>query len=528
MGPSAILADVTAMHLVWLLIGLIGGGGGVYLLLNVLVRQQMASAKQKANQVLDEARTQAEVIVEKGKIDAERIRLEKLKEFEQQSAQVRDELKEEQRRLEKREDNLDKKLDVLASKEKALDQGEARLAEKQAAVTERESELEGILKDQRSQLLKISGMSVEDAKSLLLTRLKHEVEHDAGAMVEKALAEAKDIAQHKSREIIITAIQRYATDHTSVSTVSTVDIPSDDMKGRVIGREGRNIRAFEAVTGINLIIDDTPEAVVLSGFDPLRREMARMTLERLITDGRIHPGRIEELYAKVTREMDEIVKQAGETACFDAGVHSLHPEVVKTMGKLKYRTSYGQNVLRHSVEVAHISATLAAELGVDAEIARRAGLLHDIGKTMTFEMEGTHAMLGADFLRKHGEKEDVVRAVAAHHMEREQESVEDVIVALADAISAARPGARREVIETYIKRLEQLEEIGQSFPGVERCFAIQAGRELRILVEPEQVDDLESIKMARDISQRIEKEVQYPGQIKVTVVRETRATEYAK
>ncbi len=528
MGLSAVLAEVSSMHLVFLVVGLCAGGAVAYALLNLLAKQQFAAARQKANQVLDEAKSQAEVILEKGKIDAEKERISKLKEFEKQSGQIREELKEEQRRLEKREDNLDKKLDVLASKEKQLDQTEARLAQKEEAVGHRETELEGILKEQRAQLLKISGMSVEDARSLLLTRIKHEVEHDAGTLVEKTLNEAKETAHQKSREIIITAIQRYATEHTSVSTVSTVDIPSDDMKGRVIGREGRNIRAFEKATGVDVIVDDTPGVVVVSAFDPVRREIARISLERLIMDGRIHPTRIEEVVVDVSKEVAAQIVERGKKAGVDANVGGLNRKQIDLLGRLSYRTSYGQNVLQHSIEVAYLCQIMADELGLDGTLARRCGLLHDIGKAVDHEVEGGHPQIGADICRRFGEREEVLNAIAGHHGDIEAISPYTPLVAAADAISASRPGGRRESLERYVKRLEQLEGIATGFSGVQQAYAVQAGREVRVIVDSSKMDDRIAAKTAYEIAKQIEQQMTYPGEVKVTLIRETRAVEYAR
>ncbi|MBI4581011.1 MAG: ribonuclease Y [Planctomycetes bacterium] len=523
------LAEVSpAMYLVFLAIGLCLGGGIVYLLLKFFGKQQLAAARQQAIQVIEEAKVQAGVIVEKGKIDAEKERIDKLKEFERQSAQVRDELKEEQRRLEKREDNLDKKLDVLTTKEKTLDQAEGRLAQKQAAVAQRDAELEGIVKEQRAQLLRISGMSIEDARNLLLTRIKHEVEHDAAALIDKTLNEARETAQTKSREIIITAIQRYATEHTSASTVSTVDIPSDDMKGRVIGREGRNIRAFEKATGVDVIVDDTPGVVVVSAFDPVRREIARLALERLIMDGRIHPTRIEEVVAEVSKEVANQIVERGKKAGVEANIGGLNRKQIDLLGRLSYRTSYGQNVLQHSIEVAYLCQVMADELGLDGTLARRCGLLHDIGKAVDHEVEGGHPQIGADICRRFGEREEVLNAIAGHHGDVEATSPYTPLVAAADAISASRPGGRRESLERYVKRLEQLEGIATGFAGVQQAYAVQAGREVRVIVDSDKMDDRAAAKTAYDIAKQIEQEMTYPGEVKVTLIRETRAVEYAR
>ena len=371
-------------------------------------------------------------------------------------------------------------------------------------------------------------MSREDAKSMLMDKVEQEARHDMAVMLREIEAKAKDEAEKNAREIVATAIQRCAADHVAEVTVSVVPLPNDEMKGRIIGREGRNIRALETATGIDLIIDDTPEAVILSGFDPVRREIARIALERLIVDGRIHPARIEEMVAKATKEVDAKIKEAGEQAVFDVGIHTLHPELVKTLGRLRYRTSYGQNVLKHSLEVANLAAIMASEIGADVKTAKRAGLLHDIGKAIDHEVEGPHAQIGAELAKRYKEKEPVVHAIMAHHGDVEAKTVEAVIVQAADAISAARPGARKESLENYVKRLESLEEIANSFAGVERSYAIQAGREVRIIVKPEDIDDAGTALVARDIVKKIEQDLDYPGQIKVNVIRETRSIDYAK
>jgi ribonucrease Y len=377
-------------------------------------------------------------------------------------------------------------------------------------------------------LERISGLSIEEAKEYLLRNIENEVKHEAAALIKEIEAKAKEEADRKAKDIIATAIQKCAADHVSEATVSVVPLPNDEMKGRIIGREGRNIRTLETLTGIDLIIDDTPEAVILSGFDPIRREVARITLEKLITDGRIHPARIEETVEKAKKEVENTIKQEGDNAAFEVGVHNLHPEVIKLLGKLRFRTSYGQNVLNHSLEVAHLSGIMAAELGIDITMAKRAGLLHDIGKAVDHEVEGSHVTIGADLAKKYKESNEVINAILSHHGDVEATSVISVLVQAADSISAARPGARRETLESYIKRLEKLEEIANSFPGVEKCFAIQAGREIRIMVKPEDVADSDIVMKAREITKKIENELEYPGQIKVTVLRETRAIEYAK
>ncbi|MGV3722549.1 MAG: ribonuclease Y [Actinomycetota bacterium] len=423
----------------------------------------------------------------------------------------------------------------VASREEAMDRRLAGLERREEELKERDRELQslrdegaGLVARQRAELERIGGLSHEDARTLLMKQLEDELRMDAARLIRQVEDETREDADRRARQIIVQAIQRCAVDQVSETTVSVVPLPSDEMKGRIIGREGRNIRAFETLTGVDLIIDDTPEAVVLSAFDPIRRETARLALSNLITDGRIHPGRIEETIAKARDEIEGTIREAGELAVLRAGVSGVHPEVVRTLGKLRYRTSYGQNVLDHSIEVAHLAATLAAELGVDAEVARRAGLLHDLGKAIDYEMEGSHLQISVDLARKHGEAPAVVHAIEAHHGDVDFQSVEAVLVQIADAISASRPGARREMLESYLKRMQRLENVVNGIPGVERTFAVQAGRELRIIVDPNGIDDLGAVRLARDTAKKIEEEMQYPGQIKITVIRESRATEYAR
>jgi ribonuclease Y len=420
-----------------------------------------------------------------------------------------------------REELLEKKVDTLEQREESMNK-------KQKETQKIHEDLQELYKKQVSELERLSGLSSEEAKQLLLNDIEKEIKHEAAMMIKDIESKAKEEGDRKAKEIISLAIQKCAADHVAETTVSVVALPNDEMKGRIIGREGRNIRTLETLTGIDLIIDDTPEAVILSGFDPIRREVARIALEKLIADGRIHPARIEEMVEKAKKEVEAYLRDQGEQATFETGVHGLHPELVRLLGRLKFRTSYGQNVLNHSLEVAHLAATMAAELGADVKLAKRAGLLHDIGKAVDHEVEGPHVQIGADLAKRYKENNEIIHAIAAHHGDIEATTVEAVLVQAADAISAARPGARRETLESYIKRLEKLEDIANSIDGVEKSFAIQAGREIRIMVKPEEIGDTDIITLARDIVKRVESELEYPGQIKINVIRETRAIEYAK
>lgn len=504
-----------------ILITAAAGSAAGYWLRKYVAESRIASAESEARRLVEEARKDAEAKKREALVEvreeAHRLRAE----VEREVRERRTEIQRQEKRLQQKEESLDHKIEVLEKK-----QDDLRLREQE--LFKMKEEVAQIRVQQAEELERISGLPREEAKEILLAQVREDSKREATILMREIENEAREEAEKKAREVISQAVQRCAADHVSEISVSVVALPSEDMKGRIIGREGRNIRTFEAVTGCDLIIDDTPEAVVISAFDPVRREKARLTLERLVADGRIHPARIEEMYEKSEREVETAIREAGEQAAIETGVHNLHPDLVKVLGRMKYRTSYGQNVLWHSVEVSRLATLIAEMLGADANVARRAGLLHDIGKAVDFEVEGTHVTIGMDILRRHGESEEIIHAMSTHHGEYEAHSVEAVVVSAADAVSAARPGARRETLETYVKRLEQLEGIASSFEGVEKAFAIQAGREVRIVVKPERVDDVEAYRMAKDIAKRIEGEMRYPGQIKVTVVRETRAVEYAR
>ena len=489
---------------------------------------RIGSAKEVAQRLIEEAEKRVEILKKEALLQAKDKFYQEKAEFEKETLEKRQELQNIEKRMIQRESHLDKKIEFLDAKEVEITRREKALVQQERSIAEQEKKVTTLLEKQRAQLENIAKMSSAEAKRLLMEAMENEAKHEAAKQIRKIEEEAREMADKKAKEIISLAIQRYAGEYVAEKTVSVVNLPNEEMKGRIIGREGRNIRALEAATGVDLIIDDTPEAVILSGFNPVRREIARIALERLVSDGRIHPARIEEIVQKVEQEMEVSIREAGEQATFDVGVHGMHPELIKLIGRLKYRTSFAQNVYQHSLEVAFLCGIMAAELGVNVKQAKRAGLLHDIGKAVDHEVEGSHGKIGADLAKKYGESPVIVHAIAAHHEEEKPESMIDVLVEAADALSGARPGARREMLETYVKRLEDLERIATSFPGVEKSYAIQAGREIRIMVQPDRISDDDSVILCRDIARKIESEMTYPGQIKVTVIRETRAVDVAK
>ncbi len=515
-------------YLVGIVIGLFGGAAVVLGYFHFAAQSALARAVAEATQLRLNAIKEAENKAKEIELAAQQDHLKARSQFEREQESARRKFEDLENRLQKREDILDRKLDTLSVKEKHLEDLDNKLQKRDKVMAARELELTGVLKEQRDRLLQVANLSADQAKEIMLRRIEDECRGEAGAIIQQATEKAHDEAKEKARMIILQAIQRYAAEQTSDHTVSTVNIPTDDMKGRVIGREGRNIRSFEKTTGVDVIIDDTPGVVVVSCFDPVRREIARMSLERLVQDGRIHPARIEEVVATVSKEMDEELIRIGKEAAQEAQLPNLNKAIIPMLGRLGYRTSYGQNVLRHSLEVAYLSQTIADELGLDGTIARRAGLLHDIGKAMDHETEGGHPLIGMEFLRKFNESEAVLNAALAHHGDVPATTPYTPIVMAADAISASRPGARRESLERYVKRLRDLEDLALTFEGVRQAYAIQAGREVRVIVDAKMVDDRISAKIARDIAKKIESEMQYPGEIKVTVMREVRSVEYAR
>ncbi|MDO4178676.1 MAG: ribonuclease Y [Phascolarctobacterium sp.] len=497
------------------------GVGVGYMYRKNVAESKIATAEEQAIKIMQDAEKSCEdkrkEMMMEAKEEIHRMR----NEMERENKERRSDMQRQERRLQQKEENLDRKIESFERKEE-------KLASKEQRLNATQEKADALVKKQTAELERLAGLTSEEAKQELLATLGDEVKHESAMLIKDMEQKAKDEADKKAREIISLAIQRCAADHVAETTVSVVALPNDEMKGRIIGREGRNIRTLETLTGIDLIIDDTPEAVIISGFDPVRREIARIALEKLINDGRIHPSRIEEMVEKAQKEVEQKIKEAGEQAVFSLGIHGIHPEMVKLLGRMRYRTSYGQNCLNHSVEVATLAGNMAAELGVDVTLAKRAGLLHDIGKSVDHEMEGTHVEIGGEIAKKYRESELVINTILSHHGDCEAKSIEAVLVSAADAVSAARPGARRETLESYLKRLTRLEEISESFDGVEKCYAVQAGREIRIMVKPEVIDDDGAIILARDISKKIEAEMEYPGQIKVVIIRETRAVDYAK
>lgn len=510
---------------------IVAGIAGIFL--GVLIsrhayKKRIGDADKEAEKILSSTKKQAEQTRKEARLEAKEMIYQARADFEKETKEVRSELVEREKRLAQKEENSEKRFTLLEKKEIDLKGREKGLLKMEKRVQEDEAKYKQALADQVRNLEKISGMSSEEAKRVLMRSMEEEARYESARTVKRILDEARENAEKEGKNIIALAIQRCAAEYTSEMTVSVVNLPNDEMKGRIIGREGRNIRSLEAATGVDLIIDDTPEAVILSGYDPIRRQVARISLERLVNDGRIHPARIEEVVNKVRKEVDDSIKEEGEKATFDVGVHTIHPEIMKLIGRLKYRTSYGQNVLNHSREVAYLCGVMASELNLDVTLAKRAGLLHDIGKAVDHEVEGTHAAIGADLARKYGEDANVINAVASHHDDVEAICPESVLVAAADALSAARPGARKESLDAYVKRLTKLEEIANTFGGVEKSYAIQAGREIRIIVENEQITDDRAAVLVQEICKKIEQELTYPGKIKVTVIRESRFVDYAK
>lgn len=519
--------NITLITLILVVAITVGAFSG-YFISQTSSRKRLESAEELSNRILEEAQKEAETIKKEAILQTKENLLKQKVETEKEVREKKTELEGLERRLRAKEENLEKRLEQQAQKESALESRERSLQQRETQLAEKHERLERLIEEERRKLEAIAGLSAQEAKAQLIRRMEAEARQDAAVMIKRIEDEARLTADRQSRDIVAYAIQRYAGDIVAEKTVSVVNLPNDEMKGRIIGREGRNIRAIEAATGIDLIVDDTPEAIVLSSFDPVRREIARISIERLIADGRIHPGRIEEVVKKVRTEVENIIRETGQRASFDVGVHDIHPEIITLLGSLKYRTSYSQNVLQHSIDVAYLTGMMAAELKMNVKEAKRAGLLHDIGKALDHKVEGQHAAIGADYARRFGESKNIVQAIASHHEDGRNNTILGVLVQAADTLSAARPGARREMLETYVKRLEDLERIANSFNGVEKCFAIQAGREIRIMVENDKISDADTVMLCRDIIKKIETELTYPGHIKVTIIRETRFSDFAK
>lgn len=499
-----------------------------YFIRKISAEGKIEQAEKVASKITSDAKKEADTLIKEAKLEARDELYRSRIEFDKETKDRRQELIVLEKRLMQKEENIDRKVDVLEKKERDIVKREQQIQNNEKALHEREGELHSLIAKEKEELQRIAGLSAQDAKRMLFKKIEEDVRYDANVLIKKMEEEVRDTSDRKAKEILSIAIQRCAADFTVENTVSTVDLPSDEMKGRIIGREGRNIRALEQATGVDIIIDDTPEAVVISGFDAVRREIARLSLEKLITDGRIHPARIEDVVEKTKQEMEIMLREHGEAAVLETGLMGIAPEIVRLLGRLRYRTSYGQNVLIHSLEAASMMGTMAAELGLDVKLAKRIGLLHDIGKAVDHEIEGSHAVIGADIAKRHSENQEVVHSIRAHHHDEEPQTPYAVLIEAADAVSAARPGVRAETVETYIKRLEKLEGVANGFRGINKSFAIQAGREIRVMVEPDKVSDVEAAGLARDISKKIQEELDYPGQIKVTVIRETRAVDYAK
>lgn len=510
------------------IIVLLGLGVFAFYTFKKKVNQETLNIEEEQKRIIEDAKKKAETLLKEAKLEAKSRLLEMKSNFDSETEETREDLKIEARRLAKKSEKLDRTEDQFVKREAEIRKNENEINKKIDSATQKENQYRILLEETKKELEKVSGLTLEEAKELLLRAMEEEAKHEGAKLIKKITSEAKEKADKEAKKIISTSIQRYAGEFVAERTVSVVHLPGDEMKGRIIGREGRNIRALEAATGIDLIIDDTPEAVILSGFNPVRREVARLSLEKLISDGRIHPARIEDVVERASEEVDQAIKEAGEQAAFDLGVHGINPELVKVLGKLKFRTSYAQNVLQHSFEVAFLAGAIAAELGLNVKLAKRMGLLHDIGKAVDHEVDGAHAIIGAKLAKKYGEIESVVNAIAAHHEDRMPESVYDYIVQAADALSGARPGARKESLENYIKRLEDLENIANAFDGVVNTYAIQAGREIRVITESEKISDEDAVLLSRDIAHQIEENLTFPGQVKVVVIRETRAVEYTK